>query len=90
MPFALIAHAAPPDPAGGEYQMLEPLPEIGGTVTSYSQYFSGAYRTILIVIVLLAVIVIVVSGIQYSASFFNRDFRKSNAVPDDIAPQRTT
>jgi hypothetical protein len=50
------------------YDLLEPIPEVGSQVTSFGDYISGVYTTILILAVVLAVIMVVVGGIQYSAS----------------------
>ncbi len=64
--LALVAWAA-----DTPYVLLEPVPAIGPKVTSYGDYFAGAYTTILVVAVALAVLMIVVGGIQYSASSIN-------------------
>ena len=54
--------------AADPYVLLEPVKGIDSNVTSYGDYFAGAYTTILTVVVALSVLMIVVGGIQYSAS----------------------
>ena len=62
---SVVAWAAEP------YILLEPVPATGDSVSNYADYYRGAYSTILTLVVVLAVIMVVVGGIQYTASSMN-------------------
>ncbi len=53
------------------YTLLEPLSSGGSTDIGSADYFKTVYQTALILTVALAVLMIVVGGIQYSASSIN-------------------
>ncbi len=64
MPLTQKAHAQ-------TYTLLEPIPGVAPIGADKKPYFSTVYTTILTLVVILSVIMIVVGGIQYSASSIN-------------------